>query len=86
MSVKKYVLDGKFNSKVFIEEISDVFEILELTSHIIGILKFSSFGKIHSLENESHVVSVLKVTEISQVIAKLHAIEPFDRLLIQICH
>ena len=86
MSVKKDVLDGKFNSKVFVEEIPDVFEILELTSHIIGILEFSSFGQIHSLENESHVVSVLKVTEISEVVSKLQTVEPVHRLLIQICH
>ena len=86
MSVKEYVLNGKLYPKILIEEISDVFEILKLQSHILGILELSSFSKIVSLKNESHVVAVLEIAKIDKFIAKLHGTKPLNCLLIYIAH
>ena len=49
---------------------SDIFEVLKLTSHVISILELSTFGKVHSFEYLSHIVSVLKVTQVVELVAQ----------------
>lgn len=51
--IVEYILDGKLNFEILIKQISYIFIVLELTSHIMWVFELAAFGKIESLKNNA---------------------------------
>lgn len=65
---------GELYLKIFVEKVSDIFKVLKLTCHIVGILEFPAFSEIHAFKNDSHIVAIFEVTKIRKLISQSKAI------------